>query len=226
MAYRSFLARVWIAIVAAGLHHTRSKPHLWPMLHFAATPDLWIHILMDIMLGSQPTKPQWEFQQGLGAGPLSQDKQLYLHSWTQISLYAFLCSSSQKGRNRGKQVWVKPEGTFFLSRNNGHLNETPRPIAQSIDLCFSFPSYFQFIVAINTLVHEISWSIMISRHFWPEAELCNLNPPALSSTRMMLPAWLLVPKWHLIIFLIGGLMVILLNRGLLSEVFVKWFKTH
>lgn len=32
---------------------------------------------------------------------------------------------------------------------------------QSIDLYFFFPSYSQFIIAINTLMNEIYWSIMI-----------------------------------------------------------------
>lgn len=114
----------------------------------------------------------------------------------------------------------------LLSRNKGYHNEPTRPIMQSIDLYFFFPSYSQFIIAINTLMNEIYWSIMISWHSWPEAEPCNLIPSPLSSTQIMPWAWLLGPKWHLIIVLDGGLMVILLNRGMLSEIFVKWFKIH
>ena len=43
VAYGNSWARGWIGAADTGLHHshrnTRSKPHLWPMMQLAATPD-------------------------------------------------------------------------------------------------------------------------------------------------------------------------------------------
>lgn len=114
----------------------------------------------------------------------------------------------------------------MLSRNNGYQTEPPRPITQSIYLYFIFLLYFQFIGAINTLVQEMYWSIMTSWHFWPEAELCNLIPFPLSSTQIMSQASVISPQMTFNYSSNWRSYAILLNWGVLSKVFAKWFKIH